>query len=105
MLQCEIREGSGATSGCQEQPKASKGGGAGVVGASTGEVATSLPSVLLESSQDVEPQKPELFCLRMSPFCCSLGPKAAEFDLLSFDLFLPLHSVYQEWMKIKVGSF
>lgn len=61
--------------------------------------------VILESSQDVEPQKPEPFCLRMSPFFCNLGPNAAEFDLFSFDLFLPLHSVYQERMKIKVCSF
>lgn len=58
-----------------------------------------------QDSQGAEPQMPEPFCLRISPFFCNLGPNAAEFDLFSFDLFLPRYSMYQEWMKIKVCSF
>lgn len=55
MPQCETGEGSGAKSGWQEQPKTQGRGGTGIAGGCTGEMATSLHCVVLESSQAAEP--------------------------------------------------
>lgn len=78
-------------------------GGTGVTGGCTGEVETSLPCVVLKSLKVLDLRSPSHFAKVL--FFCNLGPNAAEFDLFSFDLFLPRYSMYQEWMKIKVCSF
>lgn len=53
-MQCEVGEALVQSRGVRSSLKP-KGGGEGVAGGCTGEMAASLHCVVLESSQDVEP--------------------------------------------------